>query len=335
MIYYSPEPSRKLQARFALRIVWCFGTITETCEMERGNIVKMYTTSSVMLLLRQSALNCPGYYTLLHFLKIWRVCAQPAPKGVLRLAETKLLDVVQLKLALQCTCVRRNPSMPLCAATFDGQSHTCHLPTVDKVSAFWTYLENLFEELLCCENFYSSQPLQGGCTKCASKAPTKPRAMEQSSVDGSPTVPASTTPAPVAPSKRPPSTELSPQAGTPAKIACVRSADSEASSTTSHHSEKSQRSVVVTTMTSPPAIKPGPPPSSPPSEWSIEDVIRYISNLDAALATHSDLFRRHEIDGRALLLLNSDMMMKYMGLKLGPALKICNIIDKIKGKKAL
>ncbi|XP_037280784.1 polycomb protein Scm [Rhipicephalus microplus] len=231
--------------------------------------------------------------------------------------------------------LRKGNGKVIINATFDGQSHTCHLPTVDKVSAFWTYLENLFEELLCCENFYSSQPLQGGCTKCASKAPTKPRAMEQSSVDGSPTVPASTTPAPVAPSKRPPSTELSPQAGTPAKIACVRSADSEASSTTSHHSEKSQRSVVVTTMTSPPAIKPGPPPSSPPSEWSIEDVIRYISNLDAALATHSDLFRRHEIDGRALLLLNSDMMMKYMGLKLGPALKICNIIDKIKGKKAL
>lgn len=34
-----------------------------------------------------------------------------------------------------------------------------------------------------------------------------------------------------------------------------------------------------------------------------------------------------------MLLLNSDMMMKYMGLKLGPALKICNIISKFKSKK--
>ncbi|KAH6927720.1 hypothetical protein HPB50_007622 [Hyalomma asiaticum] len=108
-----------------------------------------------------------------------------------------------------------------------------------------------------------------------------------------------------------------------------------ASSTTSHHTERLQRPVGVAMATSTPAAKPGPPPSSPPSEWSIEDVIRYISNLDAALATHSDLFRKHEIDGRALLLLNSDMMMKYMGLKLGPALKICNIIEKIKGKKVL
>lgn len=37
-----------------------------------------------------------------------------------------------------------------------------------------------------------------------------------------------------------------------------------------------------------------------------------------------------EIDGKALLLLRSDMMMKYMGLKLGPALKLTFHIDKLK-----
>lgn len=36
-----------------------------------------------------------------------------------------------------------------------------------------------------------------------------------------------------------------------------------------------------------------------------------------------------EIDGKALLLLNSEMMMKYMDLKLGPALKICNLVNRI------
>ncbi len=40
-----------------------------------------------------------------------------------------------------------------------------------------------------------------------------------------------------------------------------------------------------------------------------------------------------EIDGKALMLLNSDLMMKYMGLKLGPALKLCHIIEKLKSKK--
>ena len=37
-----------------------------------------------------------------------------------------------------------------------------------------------------------------------------------------------------------------------------------------------------------------------------------------------------EIDGKALMLLRSDVIMKYMGLKLGPALKLCNHIEKLK-----
>lgn len=72
-----------------------------------------------------------------------------------------------------------------------------------------------------------------------------------------------------------------------------------------------------------------------PSEWSIEQTIQGISSLDPSLATHVEAFRSHEIDGKALLLLTSDMMMKYLGLKLGPALKISNIINKFKGKKHL
>ena len=37
-----------------------------------------------------------------------------------------------------------------------------------------------------------------------------------------------------------------------------------------------------------------------------------------------------EIDGDALLLLKSEMMMKYLGLKLGPAVKLCYHIDRLK-----
>lgn len=42
-----------------------------------------------------------------------------------------------------------------------------------------------------------------------------------------------------------------------------------------------------------------------------------------------------EIDGKAFLLLTSEMMMKYMNLKLGPALKIFNLVTKVKGRKLL
>ena len=50
-------------------------------------------------------------------------------------------------------------------------------------------------------------------------------------------------------------------------------------------------------------------------------------------SSHPATSRLQEIDGKALLLLRSDMMMKYMGLKLGPALKLCYHIDRLKQGK--
>ncbi|XP_054829666.1 sex comb on midleg-like protein 2 isoform X2 [Eublepharis macularius] len=75
-------------------------------------------------------------------------------------------------------------------------------------------------------------------------------------------------------------------------------------------------------------------PSKDPSMWSIDEVMRFVKEADPqALAPHAELFRRHEIDGKALLLLRSDMIMKYMGLKLGPALKLCYHIERLKQGK--
>ncbi|KAK5873258.1 hypothetical protein PBY51_018316 [Eleginops maclovinus] len=72
-------------------------------------------------------------------------------------------------------------------------------------------------------------------------------------------------------------------------------------------------------------------PGRSPACWSIEEVMQFVREADpAALAPHAELFRKHEIDGRALLLLRSDMIMKYMGLKLGPALKLCHHIERLK-----
>uniref|UniRef100_A0A8B9GEV2 Polycomb protein SCMH1 n=1 Tax=Amazona collaria TaxID=241587 RepID=A0A8B9GEV2_9PSIT len=70
-----------------------------------------------------------------------------------------------------------------------------------------------------------------------------------------------------------------------------------------------------------------------PASWSVEEVMQFIRESDPQLGPHADLFRKHEIDGKALLLLRSDMMMKYMGLKLGPALKLTYHIDKLKQGK--
>ncbi|NXM14189.1 SCMH1 protein, partial [Ploceus nigricollis] len=75
------------------------------------------------------------------------------------------------------------------------------------------------------------------------------------------------------------------------------------------------------------------PSSRDPSSWTVEEVMQFIRDSDPQLGPHADLFRKHEIDGKALLLLRSDMMMKYMGLKLGPALKLTYHIDKLKQGK--
>ncbi|KAG8137316.1 hypothetical protein E2320_004562 [Naja naja] len=74
--------------------------------------------------------------------------------------------------------------------------------------------------------------------------------------------------------------------------------------------------------------------SKDPSTWSIDEVMQFVKEADPqTLAPHAELFRRHEIDGKALLLLRSDMIMKYMGLKLGPALKLCYHIERLKQGK--
>ncbi|XP_073749834.1 sex comb on midleg-like protein 4 isoform X11 [Callorhinus ursinus] len=76
------------------------------------------------------------------------------------------------------------------------------------------------------------------------------------------------------------------------------------------------------------------PRSRNPSTWTVEDVVWFVKDADPqALGPHVELFRKHEIDGNALLLLKSDMIMKYLGLKLGPALKLCYHIDKLKQAK--
>ena len=43
-----------------------------------------------------------------------------------------------------------------------------------------------------------------------------------------------------------------------------------------------------------------------------------------------DTFKSQEIDGKALVLLTTDILMKYMGFKLGPALKLNNYIEKLR-----
>ncbi|XP_048192234.1 sex comb on midleg-like protein 1 isoform X2 [Perognathus longimembris pacificus] len=71
-----------------------------------------------------------------------------------------------------------------------------------------------------------------------------------------------------------------------------------------------------------------------PSTWSVDEVVLFLKRADPQMACFlSGLIQQHEIDGKALLLLTTDMMMKYMGLKLGSALKLCHLIEKLKKER--
>ncbi|GLG97588.1 Polycomb protein SCMH1 [Gryllus bimaculatus] len=271
--------------------------------------------------------------------------------------------------------LRQGEGRVIITASFDSKSVDVRLPVIEKMSDLWSFLEILFEELMCCENFYTSRPLSGGCPKCTKHVPVANIKREDCEVSGGNGVATESSNSGV---KRRWSSESSDSrigsctatttsassaVTTATTSTCSGGGSSSSSSSSSTCSGGSNNGGTVNTATvanttssatSLPAKHPRKsvpaeqeaatstthseaPPKTPadPSEWSIEDVIQYIAFVDPVLGAHADLFRKHEIDGKALLLLNSDMMMKYMGLKLGPALKICNLVNRIRGRRHL
>ncbi|KAK2189447.1 hypothetical protein NP493_106g02044 [Ridgeia piscesae] len=210
-------------------------------------------------------------------------------------------------------------------ARFGGQVHTKRLPIVEKVSSFWSVLEDVLEDLNCCENLFSSQPLEGACPKCSSKVNTPSLPKDDEMFDQL----KCETHRPVDPLQRQESRGVE----NPNKRRWSTESGDNQKLVTSSKVHKLQRRVSEaeassTTETPRPVKVP-----TDPSDWSIDEVVWFINETDRALSAYTEIFRKHEIDGKALLLLNSDMMMKYMGLKLGPALKLCHIIDRLKTRK--
>uniref|UniRef100_A0AAZ1XTY8 Polyhomeotic homolog 1 n=1 Tax=Oreochromis aureus TaxID=47969 RepID=A0AAZ1XTY8_OREAU len=69
--------------------------------------------------------------------------------------------------------------------------------------------------------------------------------------------------------------------------------------------------------------------SSTPSQWSVDEVYRFISSLQGCEELAAQ-FQSQEIDGQALLLLREDHLISTMNIKLGPALKICASINSLR-----
>uniref|UniRef100_A0A670J6D3 Scm like with four mbt domains 2 n=2 Tax=Podarcis muralis TaxID=64176 RepID=A0A670J6D3_PODMU len=67
---------------------------------------------------------------------------------------------------------------------------------------------------------------------------------------------------------------------------------------------------------------------SNPLEWTVTDVVKFIKLTDCAPL--AKIFQEQDIDGQALLLLTLPTVQECMDLKLGPAIKLCHQIERVK-----
>lgn len=65
-----------------------------------------------------------------------------------------------------------------------------------------------------------------------------------------------------------------------------------------------------------------------PLEWSVSDVVDFIMSTDCA--SLAKIFQEQDIDGQSLLLLTLPTVQECMDLKLGPAIKLCHQIERVK-----
>ncbi|XP_061124704.1 scm-like with four MBT domains protein 2 isoform X1 [Syngnathus typhle] len=65
-----------------------------------------------------------------------------------------------------------------------------------------------------------------------------------------------------------------------------------------------------------------------PLEWSVQEVVQFINSTDCA--SLASIFQEQDIDGQAMLLLTLPTVQECMELKLGPAVKLCHHIERVK-----
>ena len=130
-------------------------------------------------------------------------------------------------------------------------------------------------------------------------------------------------------------------------------------STLSNHSsftgQQQLNKLATTSISPPPSFSPPPPSSLPPfnhtttatkshlnddlagvihpdtplQQWSVDEVFHFVSTLPGC-SLYAQEFQQQEIDGSALCLLKEDHLMTTLNVKLGPALKICAVVNSFK-----
>lgn len=69
-----------------------------------------------------------------------------------------------------------------------------------------------------------------------------------------------------------------------------------------------------------------------PLEWDCNDVLEFLKRSNCS--QHCELFMKNKIDGKKLLQLTQNEIIQLLGMKVGPAIKIYDLIQQIKVKVA-
>lgn len=64
--------------------------------------------------------------------------------------------------------------------------------------------------------------------------------------------------------------------------------------------------------------------------WTVSEVCQFLVDHDCA--AHCECFRRHQVNGKRFLKMSKDDIITVLGMKVGPALKIFDLITQLKDR---
>lgn len=67
-----------------------------------------------------------------------------------------------------------------------------------------------------------------------------------------------------------------------------------------------------------------------PEQWTVAEVRQFLTDHDCA--AHCESFKKHLVDGKKLLKMSKDDIITVLGMKVGPALKIFDLITQLKDR---
>ncbi|XP_028409566.1 sex comb on midleg-like protein 2 isoform X2 [Dendronephthya gigantea] len=200
-------------------------------------------------------------------------------------------------------------------------TYTCCLQSVDHIWVFWNVFGRFTDNLRCCKNLFSSEKLHGVCPKCNDQG--RKRLMEEKQLAEQEKLRNDLRMEEIR------KQELRNEERRMEEVRNERMRNQELARKEQQREEpvtKMRRIVRDEELNEVSDIGS----TSSPLTWSIDEVVEYFAKSD--ISKYAELFKQHEIDGGALLLLNRETIMSCMQFKLGPALKLLNHIAELKTK---